>query len=189
MAVKLMIALIMMIFGNSIFFSAGDNMTDIYQFEMEEIGGKKIKLEEFRGKVLLIVNVASKCGFTKQYEGLQKLYEQFHEKGLIILGFPANNFLKQEPGSNEEIKNFCQLNYGVTFPMFAKISVGGKDIHPLYRYLTGERGEHQFKGRITWNFNKFLIGRKGDIINRYPSRVKPFDKKLLLDLKNALSAE
>lgn len=167
----------------------GFNMLEaknIYDFQVETIGGKQQKLEAYKGKVILIVNTASKCGFTKQYAGLQKLYETYEKDGLVILGFPANNFLHQEPGSNEEIAGFCQINYGVSFPMFAKISVRGKDIHPLYKYLTDKNSNPQFGGKISWNFNKFLISREGKVINRFSSQTTPEDPKLLAAVQKAL---
>ena len=158
----------------------------IYDFTMEDIDGKSKPLSDFQGKVLLIVNTASKCGFTGQYEGLQALYEEFRGQGLVILGFPSNDFLRQEPGTNEEIESFCKLNYGVTFPMFAKIKVKGGDQHPLYSYLTSKETNREFAGKISWNFNKFLIGREGKILGRFGSRTKPQDSKLLEQLKAAL---
>jgi len=161
-------------------------MNNIYDFTMENIEGDSVKLADFRGKVILIVNTASKCGFTYQYEGLEKLYETYKDSGLVILGFPANNFLKQEPGSDEEIASFCSLNYGVTFLMFSKISVKGKDIHPLYKYLTSKDADHEFGGKISWNFNKFLISRDGKIINRFGSKVKPEDEKIINAIKEVL---
>jgi len=161
-------------------------MSSIYDFTVKAIDGRSLSLEEYRGRVILIVNVASKCGFTPQYEGLQKLYDEHREQGLVILGFPANNFLKQEPGSDREILQFCRVNYGVTFPMFSKISVGGGDIHPLYRYLTEKETNPRFHGRITWNFNKFLINRQGQVIHRFPSRTQPLDAELVTAVKEAL---
>ncbi|MDP8269100.1 MAG: glutathione peroxidase [Candidatus Tenebribacter davisii] len=158
----------------------------IYDFIMEDISGNEVKLEGYKGKVILIVNTASKCGFTYQYEGLEKLYETYKDSGLVILGFPANNFLKQEPGSDEEIATFCRLNYGVTFPMFSKISVKGKDIHPLYDYLTSKESDHEFGGKISWNFNKFLISRDGKIINRFGSKVKPGSDEIVKAIEGAL---
>jgi glutathione peroxidase len=158
----------------------------IYQFTVKNIYGFDTTLEEYRGKVLLIVNTASKCGFTPQYAGLQELYDKYNDKGFVILGFPANNFLHQEPGTNEEILKFCQVNYGVTFPMFWKISVKGKDIHPLYKYLTSKETDPEFSGSITWNFNKFLISKEGKILNRFKSPIKPMDKEVIEAIENAL---
>jgi glutathione peroxidase-family protein len=158
----------------------------IYDFEVRQIDGTQAKLESYKGKVLLIVNVASRCGFTGQYAGLEKLYEMYKDKGLVVLGFPANDFLFQEPGSNAEIAQFCSLKYHVTFPMFEKIAVTGKDQHPLYKHLTEKATNPEFSGRITWNFNKFLIGRDGRILARFGSRVTPEDKDLVAAIEKAL---
>jgi glutathione peroxidase len=167
-------------------YSGGNSMNHFYDFTVKDIMGNEVKLETFKGKVILVVNVASKCGFTPQYEGLQKIYEKYRNQGFVILGFPANNFMGQEPGTNQEIKQFCSLNYGVTFPLFAKISVRGKDIHPLYAFLTGKETNPRCAGRITWNFNKFLLNRKGECINRFPSKVKPEDPALIDALEKSL---
>lgn len=158
----------------------------IYDIGLTTLTGRETTLGEYKGKVLLIVNTASKCGFTKQYADLQKLYEQYKDAGLVILGFPANNFMKQEPGTNEEIQEFCRINYGVSFPMMAKISVKGADIHPLYRYLTDKDTNPEFGGKISWNFNKFLIGREGDIIGRFASKTNPMDSKVVNAIEKAL---
>ena len=131
----------------------------LYEFTLKNIDGSDVKLETFRGKVILIVNTASKCGLTPQYEGLQKIYDRFKDKDFVVVGFPANNFLGQEPGTEKEIKEFCTLNYKVTFPMFSKLSVKGADQHPLYSFLTNEKTNPGFSGDITWNFEKFLIGK------------------------------
>lgn len=155
----------------------------VYDFTMDNIDGKPVPLKQYEGKVLLIVNVASKCGFTPQYEDLQKLYEMYEEQGLVVLGFPANNFMNQEPGSNAEIKQFCSTKYQVTFPMFSKISVKGKDMHPLYAWLTTSLDE-----KVGWNFNKFLIGPDGKPIAHFGSRVNPMDDKLRAAIDNALGA-
>lgn len=160
--------------------------TSVYDFTMKSIDGKDIKLESYKGKVILIVNTASKCGFTKQYEGLQELYQKYEKEGLVILGFPANNFLNQEPEDNQTIQKFCSLTYGVTFPMFEKISVAGKDIHPLYKYLTDKTMNPEFGGKISWNFNKFLISKEGKIINRFGSTTKPMDEDLVSAIEKAL---
>lgn len=151
----------------------------IYDFTMKDIDGKDIELESFRGKVVLIVNVASKCGFTPQYAGLEKLYEKYKDRGFAILGFPANNFMRQEPGTDAEIKTFCTSKYNVTFPMFSKIGVRGKDQHPLYKYLTDKKSDHEFGGAISWNFNKFLVGRDGKIVYRFGSKTTPEDEELV----------
>ena len=145
----------------------------VYDFTMKDIDGKDVKLDAYRGKVVMIVNVASKCGFTPQYEGLQSLYDQNKDRGFVILGFPANNFMGQEPGSEAEIKEFCSRTYKVNFPMFSKISVTGADQHPLYTLLTNPKTDPQFAGDITWNFNKFLLDRKGKIVARFGSKDTP----------------
>lgn len=177
--------LLIAIIGNGYLFaveksneSEKKNMESIYDFTVKDIDGNDVKLERFKGNVVLIVNVASKCGFTTQYEGLQNIYKKYKDQGFEILGFPANNFLGQEPGTNEEIKQFCSLNYNVTFPMFSKISVKGKDIAPLYKYLTDKETNKEFGGKITWNFNKFLVNREGRIVARFGSRTKPESEKM-----------
>lgn len=152
----------------------------IYDFNVETIQGDQVSLETYKGKVILIVNVASKCGFTKQYDGLEKLYEAYQDKGFVILGFPCNQFKEQEPGSNEEIQEFCRLNFGVTFPMFAKIDVNGDEAHPLYQYLVKETGGK----KIPWNFTKFLIGPDGQIVNRYHPMKRP--KNLVKEVEKLL---
>jgi glutathione peroxidase len=159
----------------------------IYSFTVEDIDGKPAALNRFRGQVLLLVNVASKCGYTRQYEGLQALYEKYHDRGLVVLAFPANNFGGQEPGTNEQIKQFCSTTYGVAFPVFAKISVRGDDMHPLYQFLTSSPGNPRCAGDIAWNFTKFLIGRRGDVVGRYEPAIEPFDERLVLDVEAALS--
>ena len=160
----------------------------IYGFEMEDIDGNPVKLAQYKGKVLLIVNVASKCGYTPQYAGLEALYEKYRDRGFAVLGFPANNFGSQEPGSNEDIKQFCTVNYHVTFPMFSKISVKGDDKHPLYQYLTGSEQGRQFGGEIKWNFNKFLIDRDGEIIAVYGSKTEPQSPELTGRIESALGS-
>lgn len=159
---------------------------NIYDFTMKDIDGQDVSLADYKGKVLLVVNVASKCGFTKQYAGLEKLYQAYAEKGLVVLGFPANNFMGQEPGTEAEIKSFCTLNYGVTFPMFAKISVKGKEIHPLYAFLTSKELHPEAGGAVSWNFNKFLVGRDGAVLAHYGSRTTPDDKELAAAIEQAL---
>ena len=145
----------------------------IYDFAVNDIHGKQRKLEEFKGKVLLIVNVASKCGFTPQYKGLEALYEKMHSRGLEVLGFPCNQFGAQEPGTAEEIESFCEMNYGVTFPLFAKVDVNGKDAAPVYKYLKKEKPGLLGSEAIKWNFTKFLVDRNGKVIERYGSNVEP----------------
>ena len=159
---------------------------NIYDFTMKDIDGQDVSLADYKGKVLLVVNVASKCGFTKQYAGLEKLYKAQADKGLVVLGFPANNFMGQEPGTEAEIKSFCTLNYGVTFPMFAKISVKGKEIHPLYAFLTSKGLHPEAGGAVSWNFNKFLVGRDGAVLAHYGSRTTPDDKELAAAIEQAL---
>ena len=161
-------------------------VTSLYDIEAKTIDGETIKLDRYQGQVLLIVNTASKCGFTGQYDGLQKLYETYSEQGFVILGFPSNDFLKQEPGNNDEIASFCKLNYGVTFPLFEKISVKGDDQHPLYTFLTSKQSNPEFSGKVSWNFNKFLISSEGKIINRFGSRTKPDNSELIAAIEGAL---
>lgn len=139
-------------------------------------GTSATTLEPYKGKVMLIVNVASKCGYTKQYTGLQALYEKYKDEGLVVLGFPSNDFKGQEPGTEAEIVEFCRGEYGVTFPLFAKVKVTGDDKAPLYKYLT--EGDHAGKGEVSWNFNKYLVDRQGDVVAHYESKVKPEDPVL-----------
>lgn len=167
---------------------SAESPSSVHDFTMETITGDSLSLSEFHGKVLLVVNVASKCGFTPQYEGLQEIYEKYSEQGFAVLGFPANNFANQEPGTDSDIQEFCSTNYGVTFPMFSKISVKGEDQHPLYTYLTSEETNPEFAGEITWNFNKFLIGKDGQILNRFKSKDKPQSDKVIKSIKNALQS-
>jgi glutathione peroxidase len=146
---------------------------NIYDFNCETTGGKSKSLEDYRGKVLLVVNTASKCGFTPQFEGLESLYQTYRDKGLEIIGFPCNQFGKQDPGSNGEITEFCQLNYGVSFPMMAKIEVNGTGADPLYKYLKKEAPGALGSQGIKWNFTKFLIDPEGNVLKRYGSTTKP----------------
>jgi glutathione peroxidase len=148
-------------------------MSSAYEFSATDIEGKSVSLEEFRGKALLIVNVASKCGFTPQYEGLEKLWQDYRDQGLVVLGFPCDQFGHQEPGNEEEIRSFCSLNYGVSFPMFAKVEVNGDQAHPLWQWLKKEKSGLLGTGVIKWNFSKFLIGRDGAAIKRYAPTDKP----------------
>jgi glutathione peroxidase len=142
-------------------------MASIYDFTVKDIHGKPVPFDRYKGKVLLIVNTASKCGFTPQYEGLEALYKELHGKGLEILGFPCNQFGAQEPGSEQEIESFCEINYGVTFPMFAKIDVNGKNTAPLYQYLKDAKPGILGSEAIKWNFTKFLVDRNGNVVKRY----------------------
>ena len=148
-------------------------MASIYDFTVKDIHGKPVKLDDYRGKVLLIVNTASECGFTPQYKGLEAVYEKLHDKGLEVLGFPCNQFGGQEPGGEKEIAQFCELNYGVTFPMFAKVDVNGDDTAPLYKYLKAEKPGLLGSEAIKWNFTKFLVDRDGKVVKRYAPNDTP----------------
>jgi glutathione peroxidase len=148
-------------------------MSTLYTFSARTLGGEPVSLDRYRGKVLLIVNTASECGFTPQYAGLQQLYERFAARGFEVLGFPCNQFGKQEPGDAAQIGGFCEKNFGVTFPMFEKIDVKGPDAHPLYGYLTGERRGILGTKSIKWNFTKFLVDRNGNVVRRYAPKTKP----------------
>jgi len=161
-------------------------MTSVYDFEAQTITGQTVKLDSYRGKVILIVNTASKCGFTPQLEGLEQLWKSHGDKGLVILGFPCNQFGGQDPGSNGEIASFCQLNYGVTFPMMARIDVNGPDAHPLYQWLVKEAPGLLGTKAIKWNFTKFLIGKDGVVLRRYAPSDKP--EALEDDIERALAA-
>ena len=158
------------------------------QFTVKDIDGKDQNLADWKGKVLLFVNVASHCGYTSQYTELQAVYAKYKDQGFAVVGFPANNFGAQEPGSAAEIKTFCASKYSVTFPIMAKISVKGADKHPLYKLLTEAPTAGDFGGDIEWNFTKFLIDRNGNVIARFPSNVKPDDKRVTLILEKALAA-
>lgn len=151
--------------------------SSIYDYKVEGLSGGTIDFSQYKGKKILIVNTASECGYTPQYAELEQLYKKYKDK-LVIVGFPANNFGGQEPGSNTEIKEFCQKNYGVTFPMAAKVSVKGDDIAPLFQYLTGEAKKMGVEEPIRWNFTKFLIDEKGRLISVFPSKVKPMSEDI-----------
>lgn len=155
--------------------AAGNSASTVHDFKVTRIDGSEADLAAYRGKALLIVNTASRCGFTPQYAGLEKLYEKYHDRGFEILAFPANNFMGQEPGTDAEIEQFCQLKYKTTFPLFSKISVKGNDIHPLYRYLTTASGHN---GDIGWNFNKFVVAPDGTVRARFGSRQDPLSAEL-----------
>jgi len=160
-------------------------MSSIDDFQAQTIDGRTVPLSEFRGKVVLIVNTASKCGFTPQFEGLEKLWQSHGSKGLVIVGFPCNQFGHQDPGADSEIASFCQMNYGVSFPMMAKIDVNGPDAHPLYKWLVQEApGILGTKG-IKWNFTKFLVGKDGQVLGRYAPLDTP--KSLIDDIERALA--
>jgi len=145
----------------------------IYQFNATNINNQEVSLDDYRGKVILIVNTASKCGFTPQFEGLENLHKELSDQGLIVLGFPCNQFGKQDPGSDGQIEEFCQLNYGVSFPMFSKIEVNGSNTHPLYEYLKQNAKGLMGSKTIKWNFTKFLVNREGEVVKRYAPNDKP----------------
>jgi glutathione peroxidase len=155
--------------------------SSVHEFTLNSIDGTPVPLSGYKGKVVLIVNVASRCGFTPQYTGLEALYEKYKDQGFVIVGVPANNFGAQEPGTNEEIKTFCSRKYNVTFPMMSKVSVKGDDMTPLYQYLTSAKG-----GDVKWNFTKFLIGKDGRVVERFESAVKPDDPALTAAVEAAL---
>ncbi|MGA2029123.1 MAG: glutathione peroxidase [Verrucomicrobiota bacterium] len=159
----------------------------IYDIAVKDIDGKSVSLGDYKGKVLLIVNVASKCGFTPQYKALETIYEKYKDKDFLILGFPCNQFANQEPGTDEEIKQFCTSKYLVTFPLFDKIEVNGANRHPLYVMLAGK--DSPFPGDITWNFNKFLIGKDGQIIKRFDSKNKPDSPQVIAAIESALATK
>ena len=148
-------------------------MASVYDFSVKDIHGKSVKLDRYKGKVLLVVNTASKCGFTPQYKGLEALHQKYQDKGLEILGFPCNQFGAQEPGTAKEIESFCEINYGVTFPLFAKIDVNGKDAAPLYQHLKAAKPGLLGSEAIKWNFTKFLVDRKGSVVERYAPNTEP----------------
>jgi glutathione peroxidase len=158
----------------------------VYTFSMKNIDGQPASLAAFKGKVVLLVNVASKCGHTPQYAGLEALYQKYKDKGLVVVGIPANNFGGQEPGTNEEIKTFCTRTYNVTFPMMSKVSVKGSDIAPLYAYLTSPAANPATAGDVKWNFTKFLVGRDGKIVARFEPAVKPDTPELAAAVESAL---
>ena len=154
--------------------------SNVYDFTLNSIDGQPAPLAAYKGKVLLVVNVASKCGFTPQYTALEALYEKYKDQGLVVIGFPANNFMSQEPGTNEEIKTFCTRKYNVTFPMYSKISVKGDDKAPLYQYLTETGGD------IKWNFTKFLVSKDGKVIDRFEPKVTPDSPEVIAAIEKAL---
>ena len=164
-------------------------MITIYDVEVKDINLETINMDLYRGKILLIVNVASACGFTPQYKGLQEIYDKYKDKGFVVIGFPANNFRKQEPGTNLEIKQFCSEKYNVNFPIFSKISVQGEDKAPLYKELTSKKDNGDFGGEIPWNFTKFLVGKVGKVINRFGPRVKPDAKEVIKAIEDELKKE
>ncbi len=160
--------------------------SSVHEFTLDSLNGTPTPLASFKGKVMLVVNVASQCGYTYQYEGLQRLYTKYKDQGLVLAGFPANNFGAQEPGSNSEIGAFCKSKFGVTFPMFSKISVAGADKAPLYQFLTDTRANPKTGGEIKWNFTKFLIDRDGKVLARFDSAVEPESKEVTSAVEAAL---
>jgi glutathione peroxidase len=159
--------------------------SSVFDIKVTDIKGDEVSLATYRGKVLLIVNVASKCGYTRQYTGLEALYGKYKDQGLVVLGFPCNQFGGQEPGNDADIAEFCSTKFKVTFPLFSKIEVNGPDREPLYTFLTGEGAK--FPGKISWNFNKFLVGRDGQVIARYESNVAPESAELVKAVETALA--
>lgn len=169
------------------FAEKGEKVPPVLNFTMKSLEGEPVDLSKYQGKVVLMVNVASKCGLTPQYEGLQALHEKYGKQGLVILGFPANDFGKQEPGSDDQIKEFCSKNYGVEFDMFSKVVVKGDGQCELYKYLTSKETNPKFAGPITWNFEKFLIGRNGEVVARFNPRTSPNDGKLVSAIESELA--
>ena len=164
--------------------ASGGTPMSVHDFKVKTIDGKEASLADYRGKTLLIVNTASQCGYTPQYAGLEALYEKYRDRGFTVLGFPSNDFGAQEPGTNAEIKTFCELRYRTTFPLFSKIPVKGPAADPLYRYLTGLPGKQG--GEVTWNFNKFLVGPDGKVIEHFDSKVDPMSPELSAKIEKAL---
>ncbi|MDB5037177.1 MAG: glutathione peroxidase [Bacteriovoracaceae bacterium] len=158
---------------------------NFYSFNAKSIEGKPVLLSKYKGKVSLVVNTASKCGYTPQYKALEEIYKKYQSKGFVVLGFPSNDFLSQEPGTNSEIKQFCQSRYGVTFPLFEKNPVKGSEKQLIYKYLTEESGA-DFQGEIHWNFNKFLVNKDGDVVARFGSAVKPSDAEVTSSIEKLL---
>jgi glutathione peroxidase len=171
---------VLLIMATSLFAASG-----VYSFTLNSIDGKPAPLADYKGKVVLLVNVASQCGYTPQYSALESIYEKYKDQGFVILGFPANNFGAQEPGTNEEIKTFCTRKYSVTFPMYSKISVKGDDTAPLYSYLTKDTGAG-IAGEIKWNFTKFLVGRDGKVVERFEPAVTPDSKEVTAAIEKQL---
>jgi len=163
--------------------------SSVYDFTLDSLTGTPTPLANFKGKVMLVVNVASQCGYTYQYEGLQALYMKYKDQGLVVAGFPANNFGAQEPGTNAEIGAFCKSKFGVTFPMFSKISVAGKDKAPLYQFLTDKAAHPKTGGEIPWNFTKYLVDRDGKVLARFDSPVEPLSKELTSAVEAALKSK
>jgi len=178
---------IVSLLGGLLFASMAFAQTSLYDIPLKDINGKDTSLKAYQGKALLIVNVASRCGNTPQYKGLEALHQKYKDQGFAVLGFPCNQFGKQEPGSNEEIKEFCSKNYSVTFPMFDKLEVKGANQHPLYKELSGK--DAPFPGDVKWNFGKFLVGRDGKIVKRIEPGVKPESPEVVTAIEGALAAK
>jgi glutathione peroxidase len=174
------VGLVVLLMGASLF-----AVSSIYDFTLPSIEGKPMPLAEFKGKVILMVNVASRCGFTPQYTALESTYEKYKDQGFVILGFPANNFGAQEPGTNAEIKTFCSAKYNVTFPLYGKVSVKGDDQTPLYKYLT-TNANPSFSGDIKWNFTKFLVDRNGNVVQRFEPQVTPDSPEVVAAIEKTL---
>ncbi len=179
-------SIILSVFISSPMTSEPYNGESFYDFTMKTIDGEEIKLDQYKGKVVLVVNVASFCGYTKQYTGLEQLFNKYKDKGLVVIGFPSNNYGEQEPGSDEEIKEFCATNYNVTFQMFAKITVKDEDKHPLYKFLTSGGGNSELAGEVAWNFEKFLIDRNGKIVSRYKRNIEPMSDEIVTAVEREL---
>ena len=176
MKTKLILSLIIIFAG---LIHSAKAQKSFFDFKVEAIDGTEFDLSQLKGKKVLVVNTASKCGFTPQYEGLEKLYEKYGGDNFVIVGFPANNFLNQEPGTNEEIATFCEKNYGVSFPMMAKVSVKGDDMCEVYRWLTDKSQNGVLDSKVSWNFQKYLIDENGKLVATYPPKTKPDDEKIL----------
>ncbi len=159
--------------------------SDFYQIQVKDIDSKPVKMSQYQGKVLLIVNTASECGYTKQYAPLEELYQKYKDKNFLVLGFPSNDFGGQEPGSEKEIKSFCQTKFNVTFPLFSKVTVSPKNQHPLFTHLTSQSKGVE-KGPVKWNFEKFLVNKKGEIVKRYSSQTQPLDPQVIKDIETLL---
>lgn len=176
----------LLVFGALSAMAVADDHKGVHQFQVTDIDGKKVDLESYDGKVMLIVNTASRCGLTPQYNGLESLHQRFKEEGLVVLGFPCNQFGLQEPGSDADIKQFCSTEYDVSFPMFSKIEVKGEGADPLYKFLTAKDLKPAGTGKISWNFEKFLIDREGNVVHRFEPRTKPEDAEVVKAIETEL---
>jgi len=181
-----MLKTLIVLAAGAILMAGSAGAASVYDYTLSSIDGKPTPLASFKGKVVLLVNVASRCGYTPQYTGLEALYEKYKDQGFVIVGFPANNFGAQEPGTNEEIKTFCKSKYSVTFPMMAKVSVKGDDATPLYQFLTSKAANPATDGEIKWNFTKFLVDKDGNVIARFEPKVTPEDPALVGAVEKAL---